>query len=267
MILLFSTFVTPIINAGYITMKTQTTINITDNSLKVKVTATNEGDEAAYNVQINTNENQRGQSSPIKQVLAVKDSFEYESVFDLPYTKHGRYPLVVSIDYTDANQYPFTAPSATYYSFGSDTVSTVFGSAKGVRLTNFATIQLMLKNIGEVFREVQIWLITPKELSVQEKIKKETLQPRSELNTAFTVSNFSALPGSRYQVFFIIEYEDESKHYSNIVPCFINLDESKVFFKKYKWYIIAVPSALFVALIIFQFILQKPCKQKVKPSN
>lgn len=244
-------------SAGYITIKTETTVSVDDSNLKVKVVVTNEGDESAFNVQITINENQRIQSSSIKQVLAVKENFEYEANYSLPHTKHGRYPLIITVDYTDGNQYPFTALTGTYYSFGSDTVSKVFGSANDIRLTRYTTLPLKLKNIDEESKEVLIRLIVPKESSVQEKVKKVTIQPRSEVNTIFNVSNFSALPGSRYQVFFILEYEDESKHYSNIIPCSIHVDAPKGFFKRYKWYIIAGSSVIFVVFIVFQFIPRK----------
>lgn len=247
------------VNAGYITIKTETSATIDHGNLKVKVNVVNEGDESAFNVQINVNENQRTQSSPIKQVLAVNGKFEYEANYNLAQSKHGRYPLTINVDYTDANQYPFTALTVTHYSFGSDTVSKIFGSASDTKLAGHATLPLKLKNIGEISKEVQVSLVVPKELSIQEKIRKILIQPRSEVNTMFHLSNFSALPGSRYQVFFILEYEDEGKHYSTVVPCFIHVDISKSFFKRYKWHIIAGSSVLFVILMIFQFI---PGKRK-----
>ncbi|HHT9144156.1 MAG TPA: hypothetical protein ACFYD4_00520, partial [Candidatus Wunengus sp. YC61] len=234
--ILLSTYGVFTASAGYITIKTETTVAVDDSNLKVKVVVTNEGDESAFNVQININENQRTQSSPIKQMLTVKENFEYEANYRVPQIKHGRYPLIINVDYTDANQYPFSALTGTYYSFGSDTVSKVFGSANDIRLARYTTLPLKLKNIDEESKEVLIRLIVPKESSVQEKVKKVTIQPRSEVNTIFNISNFSALPGSRYQVFFILEYEDENKHYSNIIPCSIHVDASKGFFKRYKWY-------------------------------
>lgn len=255
--ILLSTYSVFTASAGYITIKTETTVAVDDSNLKVKVVVTNEGDESAFNVQININENQRTQSSPIKQMLTVKENFEYEANYRVPQTKHGRYPLIITVDYTDANQYPFSALTGTYYSFGSDTVSKVFGSANDIRLARYTTLPLKLKNIAEESKEVLIRLIVPKESSVQEKVKKVTIQPRSEVNTIFNISNFSALPGSRYQVFFILEYEDENKHYSNIIPCSIHVDASKGFFKRYKWYIIAGSSVIFVVLIVFQFVPRK----------
>lgn len=238
-------------------MKTETTVAVSENNLKVKVVVINEGDEAAFNVQININENQRIQSSPIKQVLAVKEHLEYETNYNLSQTKHGRYPLIVNLDYTDANQYPFTAITGTHYAYGSDSVSRVFGSAGDVRLTGQATLPLKLKNLDETAKEVQISLIIPKETSSQEKVKNITLAPRSELNVAFTISNFSALPGSRYQAFFVLEYEDDSRHYSSIVPCVVSVEESTNIFKQFKWYIIAGAAVLFIILMVFQFMPSK----------
>ena len=248
-------------------MQTQSTVEVRGKSLKVKVAVTNEGDESAYNVQIYVNENHRIKTSHVKRYLDIKESFEYESHYDLVQEKQGRYPLIIGVDYTDANEYPFTATAVTYYSFGSDTVPKIFGSAGDVKLTGYAKFPLKLRNMDEVTKEVHIYMITPKELSVQEKVREITLQPQSELTTIFDVNNLSALPGSRYQVFFILEYEDESKHYSSVIPCFINLDVLNSFFKKYKWYFIGGPSTLFIVFIVFQFLLQNSKQSKQGPLN
>jgi hypothetical protein len=255
--LFLSVYSVTAVTAGYITIKTETGLTVDHTDLKVKVNVVNEGDESAFNVQINVNENQRTQSSPIKQILPVKENYDFETTYNLARSKHGRYPLSINVDYTDANQYPFTALTVTHYSFGSDTVSKIFGSASDIKLTGHAALPLKLKNIDEISKEVQVSLIVPKELSIQEKIRKVSIQPRSEVNTIFNLNNFSALPGSSYQVFFILEYEDENKHYSNIIPCSIHVDASKGFFKKYKWYIIAGSSVIFVVLVVFQFIPRK----------
>jgi len=246
-----------VVTAGYITIKTETALTVDRTDLKVRVNVVNEGDESAFNMQINVNENQRTQSSPIKQILPVKENYDFEATCNLARSKHGRYPLTIHVDYTDANQYPFTALTVTQYSFGSDTVSRIFGSADNIRLTGQATLPLKLKNMDETSREVQVNLVVPKELSVQEKTRKVAIQPRSEVDSVFQLSNFSALPGSRYQAFFVLEYEDDDRHYSSVVPCFIHVDVSEGFFKKYKWYIIAGSSVLFVILMIFQFVPKK----------
>lgn len=246
-----------VVTAGYITIKTETALTVDRTDLKVRVNVVNEGDESAFNVQINVNENQRTQSSPIKQILPVKENYDFEATCNLARSKHGRYPLTIHVDYTDANQYPFTALTVTQYSFGSDTVSRIFGSADNIRLTGQATLPLKLKNMDETSREVQVSLVVPKELSVQEKTRKVAIQPRSEVDSVFQLSNFSALPGSRYQAFFALEYEDDDRHYSSVVPCFIHVEVSEGFFKKYKWYIIAGSSVLFVILMIFQFVPKK----------
>ncbi|MFO0795709.1 MAG: hypothetical protein U0586_16790, partial [Candidatus Brocadiaceae bacterium] len=229
-------FSTSPVNAGFITITTNTSLTVTDNSIKIKVIVTNDGDEPAYNAQIHVNENHRLQTSPVQQFLPVKECFEYEFQYDLLQTKHGRYPLLININYTDINQYPFTAATGTYYTFGSDTVSQVFGITRNISLSSHGSLPLLLKNMDDVSREITVQFVVPKELSILDKAKKITLPPRSELSFTFGLRNFSALPGSRYQAFFIIEYEDESKHYSNIVPCFITIEEPKKFFEKYMWY-------------------------------
>lgn len=241
------------VNAGFITITTHTSLTVTDNRIKVKVVVTNDGDEPAYNTQIHVNENHRTQVSPVKQILTVKESLEYEFQYDLVQIKHGRYPILININYTDINQYPFTAATGTYYAYGDDTVSQVFGTTSNISLSTQSTLPLLLKNMDESPRELTIQFVVPKELSIQDKTKEIILQPRSELIATFGLRNFSALPGSRYQAFFIIEYEDESRHYSNIVPCFITIEAPKKFFEKYMWYIIGGSSTLFVVFIVFQF--------------
>ena len=257
-------FSTSLLNAGFITITTNTSLTVTDNSIKIKVIVTNDGDEPAYNAQIHVNENHRLQTSPVKQILPVKERFEYEFQYDLLQTKHGRYPLLINISYTDINQYPFTAATGTYYAFGADTVSQVFGTTSNISLSSHGSLPLLLKNMDDVSIELTIQFVVHKELTILDKAKKIILQPRSELSATFGLRNFSALPGSRYQAFFVIEYEDKSRHYSNIVPCFITIEEPKKFFEKYMWYIIGVSSTLFVVFIVFQFLHKMPAGKELE---
>lgn len=251
-------FITPPVNAGFITITTNTSLTVIDNSIKIKVIVTNDGDEPAYNVQIHVNENHRVQTSPVKQILPVKECFEYEFQYELVQTKHGRYPLLININYSDINQYPFSAATGTHYIFGADAVSQVAGTTGNISLSSHGLLTLLLRNMGDVSRELTVQFVVPKELSIQDKEKEIVLQPRSELSTTFVLRNSSAIPGSRYQAFFIIGYEDESRHYSNIVPCFITIEDTKKFFEKYMLHIIGVSSMLFVVFIAFQFLHKIP---------
>lgn len=239
--------------ASYISIETTTVITVTENKLSVKVSVTNRGDEPAHNIQINVSENERKQSSPVKHAIDVDETVDYEPEFDLLQKKDGRYPLVVNVDYTDANQYPFTATSVLLYTFGNDTVTKVHGSADNIALSKHSKINLTLKNMENDVKELHINLVVPKELTVVESARNISLSARSEKVVKFKVNNFTALAGSQYNAFFVVEYEDKIKHYTCLVSSLIEIQAKSSTFKDNKIYIIIGVSILLVILILVQF--------------
>ncbi|OGL40471.1 MAG: hypothetical protein A3C43_00775 [Candidatus Schekmanbacteria bacterium RIFCSPHIGHO2_02_FULL_38_11] len=238
---------------GYITIETKTSTTIAGNTMKISVETKNKGNEPAYNVEIISSVQSDTRSSKIKEILNVEETYKSEMDFNLRLDNPGRYAAVIYVNYTDANQYPFSAISCLQFSFGENVSSQVFAKSADVEMNNKGKFLLNIKNLSEKDKEVQIRLIVPKELSPDNSLKKVSLKARSGEEIRFTINNFSALPGSNYQVYSIMEYIESGKHYTSIVPGTIKIEKDEPFYLKYKIVLIIISAILVILFLIFQF--------------
>ncbi|OGL42813.1 MAG: hypothetical protein A2042_02505 [Candidatus Schekmanbacteria bacterium GWA2_38_11] len=248
-LLSFTTFA----SAGYITIETRTTATLTDSTLKVTVDVKNNGNEPAYNVEITANAENNTRSSKVKDILNVSETFKADFDFNLDLKYPGRYPLVIAVNYTDANQYPFSAISCSNFYYKENVIPQVFAKSAELTMSKNGELFLNIKNLTKENINLNIRLIISKELSAEVAAKKITLEGRAEKEVKFAVNNFSALPGSNYQVYAILEYDDSGKHYSTAIPGIVKIEKEGIFFQKYKIFIIIAAGILIALFLIYQF--------------
>ena len=197
--------------------------------LQTKVLVTNRGDETAYSVQIKAESLNPPQQSPTAQNIPVGKSISTtfkQSIKDLP---HGRYPLLLRILYADANMYPFSAPATSFFTHGHDAAPELIGVIENSRVGKSGHLTLKLKNPSELAKEIHLRLFLPQELSVENPTSTIELSPHQETSIRFPVRNFSALEGSTYAVFAVLEYDQEGLHYSTLAPGTIAIGSSNGF--------------------------------------
>ncbi len=237
---------------------------MTENTTRVRVKLLNSGDESAHNVQISLI-TENFQSDPIF-VGDLSPNSPFEGDFTLDLTKEilpGIYPLVVLVDYADANGYPFSSVSPTSLIYKTPTVSKVSGVMEELSLTGkeTKTLKLTLRNLDDFSHDVNVKLILPRELKVTDGEKRVSIQPKEEEELGFEVSSFSALPGSSYVVLASIEYDYDNSHFSSIARGMINIgkgDSSPL----PNWLPIAGIIILVVIFIFYQFKGKKNEKKK-----
>jgi len=254
---LFFTFFNPLANAGFITIETKITTSSENEILKVIAEVKNNGNEPAYNVEIRTDLQTDIKVSKIKDALGVGETYKADFEFNLNFKNPGKYPLVIAVNYTDANQYPFSALSCTQFAYRENTVSQVFAKSMELAMSKKGELILNAKNLAEKDKNLSIRLIIPKEISADALIKKMSIQGRSEKEIGFNLNNFSALPGSNYQIYAILEYEEGNKHYSTVVPGVVKIEREGMFFQKYKTLIIVIVGILVLLFLVYQFMPKK----------
>lgn len=242
-----------IANGSFISMETKTNATFEENKLVVKVGVTNKGDEPAYNVQVGVDANDKVASTPVKDVLQINETHTVETTFDMDIQTVGRYPLIVTVDYTDLNQYPFSAISSSYFVSKEDVSPKIHGRIDNVGISGSGKLFLALKNLLDAGKKVKVKLVVPRELSVPEPVKDVELDSKSEKEIEFDIKNFSALAGSSYQVFAVTGYEDNDKHCTVTIPGIVKIMERADFLKTYKWVFIGVGVALLAMFIGLQF--------------
>jgi hypothetical protein len=216
--------------ASYISLPTSVTTRVAADRLEVKVNLTNRGDESAYNVRVEVEVGDQKKLSDKQAELRVGAAFEGRALFPLRLTRPGTYPLIITVHYTDANQYPFSALTAQTYIYKQETTAPVFGQIKPVSFSKDGKLELTVKNSASSLLKLKTFLLAPRELTVGEESRELELGPKSEAKLAFAVKNFSALSGSTYQVFAVTQFEDQGLHYTTLSPGVIRIGAEAGFF-------------------------------------
>lgn len=226
-------------HAGRITLQLSTTPTVREGQLLCRVQVTNSGDEAASNVQAHVEFQGRRHSSPSLPSLGVQKSHTADFSVPLSGVPTGRHSLAVSIDYTDANGYAFTALSYASFILGADNPPKLHAVIEPVELGRDARLEMRLKNLDSTPRQLALRLILPKEISSSQAEHNIMLGGSSEQVVRFELRNFSALEGSIYQVFVLSDYEGDGGHSSLITPGTIKIVAASDFFRTYRAPLIA----------------------------
>ncbi|MGR3318980.1 MAG: CARDB domain-containing protein [Candidatus Anammoxibacter sp.] len=250
------------VEGSFISIKIDTKATVIGNTLKMQIAASNHGDEAAYNVTVSVDLDGERRLSEIRDVLNVNKSFPVEFNYDLKLEKAGKYPIIVTVDYADANMYPFSAISIPLFFYKENASADILCKVDNVEIVKRGVVNLAIKNLNEKGKDIIVRLVLSKELTVSKPIQNVQLLPHSEVKVKFGVGNFSALEGSTYSGFAIIEYEENDRHFTLVSSGLVKIIQEKKFFDKYKWIIIASVSVLLVVFIVLQFT----AKSKIKSS-
>jgi len=244
--------------AGVIKIETETSITVTDDLLKTSVATTNKGDEAAYNVQVHLILLGEIQSGPIKAQLNKDqpDTIAFEKT--LPALKKGRYPLVVMVDFHDANQYPFSAVSCATFFFKEDANPGLICLGKDISMGENGKLGFKVKNLESGSKTVRASLVLPKELSTPISQSDFRIDAREEKTINFDIKNFSALSGASYPVFCSFEYDSEESHFTALANALVTIKKDENWFNSTKKYWIGAAIILGVMLVAFQLKRKKP---------
>ncbi|MGB9612637.1 MAG: hypothetical protein ACPL4K_00425 [Candidatus Margulisiibacteriota bacterium] len=234
--------------ASYISLKTTIEPKILDHKIKIKVSSINKGDESAYNVQSQLRFGNKIFFAPKQMELTPNARYQAQAEFPLALTKPGSYPLILVMHYTDANQYPFSAPLVQTFAYRSEAISPITGKLNPITISKDGKLPLSLKNSSDAEVKLKLQFVLPQELSADEKTTTLDLAPKSEQILNIPIKNFSALSGSSYQVFAIVQTEDKSWHYTNVFPTLVKIvPPQEIFGVSYQ--------IIFVILILLIFFL------------
>ncbi|MDR4507445.1 MAG: hypothetical protein MRJ65_04280 [Candidatus Brocadiaceae bacterium] len=247
---------------SFISMETTMSSSFQDDKVTVKVKVKNNGDESACNVQVSIEVEGKVVVTPIRKNLRINTTHSVEADFAMDTKDAGRYPCVVTVDYTDQEEYPFSAISCSCFDYKETVSPKIYGEMDGIDLSDRNKLVLIVKNFHETEKEVQIKVLVPRELSVPEPSRNILLEAKSEEETDFMIKNFSAFPGSTYYVFVVMEYNDNNRHAAVAIPCAVNIVEETDFFKEYRWVLIVIGAMLFLVFMVLQFGVRRTVDKK-----
>jgi hypothetical protein len=248
------------VSASVISLRTTVNTDILiGNKTDVKVELENLGDESAYNLQISlindffkTDEANIKELTPNNPLKIVLNATLIKTITE------GRYPAFVLVDYTDANDYPFSSVSPTYIVYKTQTVSKISGLINGVSLTGKESkkLTLSIRNIDDKEHEVTVKLILPREITTDSEEKTVNIGTKEEKTLEFEVSSLSAISGSNYVVITSMEYEDKGLHYSSVASGTIKIGVESI--KKQEFnetnilsYVVLVISIIIILIYLY----------------
>lgn len=241
------------VTAGILKIETQTGVTVAGDLLKVRVTATNKGTGPAYNVQVHIVLLSERHHGPVKGRLdrGQTDTVLFERT--LSGIKKGRYPLIVLVDFHDANHYPFSAVSCTTFHFEEDANPDLLCLGSDIALETDGELEFSVKNLGFEPRKVGGTLVLPKELSTSRPHIDLAIDPRSEKTAVFEITNFSALSGASYPVFCYLEYDSKATHYTAVARALVKIVKGENWFRRTKLFWVGAAIILGVILVALQF--------------
>lgn len=217
--LFLSLLFTSIAQASYITLDTTLTSKLVNDKLEILVKTINKGDEPAYNVQAELNVAGKRVLARQENELGVNGVYSARVKLPVNFDLPGSYPLILTMHYRDANQYPFSALSSQVIAYKEKALPlSLFASLKSATFWQKGEVQLKVKNLASSAVKLKSSLVVPRELSVVTVPKIINLKDKSSQQVVFELENFSALDGSAYQVFAVLEYDQAGRHFTIIVP-------------------------------------------------
>ncbi len=203
---------------GYISMVIQTTVTASPEKIEVKITAQNNGDEPARVVypelQLGSDE---VKLAPL-ETMGVKVSHQWIHTFssvEAGLKLYGTYPLLITLHYHDTNMYPSSMPEVVLFNLVKAGKGLPISSRiETTEVMDSGRISLTLGNTMDRAVAGSVRVFLPNELTTVNNPSLFELQPEQTSQVLFPVTNIGALPGSKYKIFAIMEFDESSSHYS-----------------------------------------------------
>ena len=206
------------VQAGTIRIQSRVDTTLTGQSLKVDIAVTNQGTESARNVQIESEFETSKKSSPVQAELPVQGNMATHLRQEIPYGMHGRYPLITRILYTDSNGYPFSVLVVSVVNTTTTrTPPQVIGELQPLLIRDLGRLLLTVTNRETGQEKIRIHLIYSREFSADPSLMDVEIAPSEVKSFSITLHNNSALPGSTYPLYAIMEYDQNRFHQTAMV--------------------------------------------------
>ena len=202
-------------------------------SLVVKATVGNTGDESAKAVAANLRFGDKRARGKLHDDLAPNANFEEELTVPTGPLGEGRWPYEIAVDYADANLYPFQALLVTTTVVGNPPPAKLaVAEIASTGISDAGSLDLRLKNLAGVDRDVAYRVVVPEGLEASDASGTVHLKGWGEATTSVGVTNRTALAGSRYPVFVAAEYDDGGVHQSIVAQGMVEIVAARNFWEK-----------------------------------
>jgi len=219
-----------------------------------RVTITNQGDESAKSVYVEALLGKRSVSSSRIETLPVDSSNEWNIELGSPPKPRGVHTIALRVRYTDIYGHPasglhtvpvYTGDAPAGRSSGSELSSTTIKQSGALKLT---------LNAHQGFtNEVACRLILPSEIRCDQPVVSLHPTAGEKVEHLFEIHNGTALRGSRYRVFVVLDYVLDGLHASTVEVGILEVNPYRKFSIRERNLWIVVIAMLVIAFIAAQF--------------
>jgi hypothetical protein len=237
---------------GAISLQITASARQMDGAAIVDVSVANVGDERADSLQVHVDFDSMRRSGTFVSRLEAGDTVDEEIVIEALDVLPGRHPVIISVEYADANDYPLSAISYVELIVGEDRAPALAASLESIDLAETGELVLRVTNLGERAREVQARLVLPRELVTDLEDRTLSLGGLESRTETLNVRNQTALSPSTYPVFALLEYREDGHNTCVFVAATIRVvdrEPASIDFRGVA--LIAVP-LLLLAVILLQ---------------
>ena len=243
------------------------TVEVSAGTFTLRVKIGNAGDEAAQSVTPILHFGEKETRGQTKQSLGPNESFDQSLSLPIGNLKPGRWPFQLRVDYTDANQYPFQALQVNAVLVGQPPPAKMtVPLVKPDPLATTSPLHVRLKNLTGTARTVAVSVLVPEGLDVAEPIQPVALAGWEAKPVTAQLVHRSALPGSKYPVYLVAEYDDDAAHQSVIAQSVVEIVAARSFFERQRSFIIA--GAILLAVVWLSIIVWRVSgRASVRPAS
>jgi hypothetical protein len=221
-------------------------------TLVVKATVGNTGDESAKAVAANVKFGDKQVKGKTRDDLAPNATFDEELSIETGPLGPGRWPYQVTVDYADANLYPFQALHVTTIPVENPpTAKMSVAKIESSGIADSGPLTIKLKNLSAAERDVSYRVVVPEGLESADPSASMHLGGWAEVTASATIINRTALAGSKYPVFVVVEYDEAGVHQSVIGQGIVEIVAPQNLWETYQTPLIAGAVLLVVAWLVY----------------
>ncbi|MEW6264123.1 MAG: hypothetical protein AB1641_13710 [Thermodesulfobacteriota bacterium] len=220
----------------------------------VEVTAANNGDEAAREVNLTLYFRGEAASLGSWSRLPPGSSYSTQAPLRLENGAPGDHAVLILADFHDAHGHPYSAWSYGLVHNQRPCGSLIQARLERLELEGEGRLKLGLTNPERKAHQVKITLVSPRELGPFLSQKQVFLKAGEAGETGFEISSSAANPGAEYTVLVLVEYDSAGLHCVSVAETRIRVLEEKKFFKTHRTLGLILITVLALAVILIEIL-------------
>ena len=225
-----------------------------DGQISAKVTITNQGEESAKSVYVEALLGERSVSSSKIETLPVSFTNEWSMKLGPPPKPRGVHTIALRVRYTDIYGHPASGLHAVpVYTGDAPAGRPIDSELSSTTIKQSGELKLTL-NVHQGFtNEVACRLVLPSEIRCDQPVARLRPTAGEKVEHLFEIYNGTALRGSRYRVFVVLDYFLDGLHASTVDAGILEVHPYRKLSSRERNLWIAAIAMLVIAFIAAQF--------------